>query len=76
MPTPKASAAAPPAETGAAPPDVPGRCHLCGYAELVRYCDTCGHWFCEGCRDRYFDRGLEAIKELIGGRRPNCCGKD
>jgi hypothetical protein len=52
-----------------------GRCHLCQdrHAEIT-YCELCEHWFCEACRERWFWRGLEFLKQLAGGRLPGCCG--
>lgn len=56
-------------------PVVIGRCHLCQdrFAEIA-YCSACEHWFCGDCRRRWFDRGIEFLRQLIGGRRADCCG--
>jgi Zinc finger, C3HC4 type (RING finger) len=51
-----------------------GRCHICEQTLEVDYCDLCDHWFCEGCRRRWFSRGVSAVKALIGWPRENCCG--
>lgn len=52
-----------------------GRCHICQdrFAE-ISYCDLCEHWFCDECRERWFSRGVEFLKQLVGGRNPGCCG--
>ena len=51
-----------------------GRCHLCARKREVAYCEACDHWFCEACRDRWFDRTVEFVKQLVGGKHPGCCG--
>lgn len=51
-----------------------GRCHICQGQEWIRYCELCRHWFCESCRERWFRRGIEFLKELTGAARPGCCG--
>lgn len=54
-----------------------GKCHLCEPAagnRVIRYCGACDHWFCSECRRKYWHRGWEAIKQLIGGKSPGCCG--
>jgi hypothetical protein len=51
-----------------------GRCHLCQNDKDIIWCKVCEHWFCEECRRRYWSRGLAAVRELVGGRTPNCCG--
>jgi len=51
-----------------------GLCHICQLAGEIGYCVLCEHWFCEGCRDAWFERGLAWVKELVGGRREGCCG--
>lgn len=51
-----------------------GRCHLCQDRVEILYCSICEHWFCEECRNRWFKRGLEFVKQLAGGRQPGCCG--
>ena len=56
-------------------PSLVGKCHICKEMDKpICYCGKCKHWFCEGCRKDYFHRGIEAIKELIGGPSPGCCG--
>ena len=55
---------------------VEGRCHICKHKLPVRYCNACSHYFCEICRNRWFDRGLEFIKSWVGKREPNCCGPE
>ena len=55
--------------------DHTGRCHICQQLLEVRYCTSCGHWFCEGCRGAYFRRGLAWLMELVGvNDREGCCG--
>lgn len=52
-----------------------GKCHICkAIKEDIKWCNLCKHWFCQACRRDYFHRGLEAVKELIGGTQPGCCG--
>jgi hypothetical protein len=51
-----------------------GRCHICEKTAEVDLCPACNHWFCEGCRARWFARGWSAVKALIGWPRPDCCG--
>jgi hypothetical protein len=51
-----------------------GKCHLCKRILPIVYCGRCRHYFCEDCRHRWFDRGLEFVKQLVGGRRKGCCG--
>jgi hypothetical protein len=59
-----------------------GLCHICvldGYRLPVpiEFCGDCGHYFCEGCRKRWFARTLEAIKEMfLGSAAPGCCGPE
>jgi hypothetical protein len=57
-----------------APPGIEGVCHLCQTTQQVRHCVKCDHWFCEACRRRWASRGLAAVKQMIGGREPGCCG--
>lgn len=51
-----------------------GRCHICTQDREIAYCPACDHWFCGRCRWRYFNRGLEAIKEMVKGKHEGCCG--
>ena len=51
-----------------------GKCHLCRRLKEVTYCSICAHYFCETCRTKWFHRGLEFVKQLVGGRMPGCCG--
>lgn len=51
-----------------------GICHICKRSALIRFCPVCDHWFCQNCRKAFFWRGLEAVKELIVGKHPGCCG--
>ncbi len=51
-----------------------GKCHICQEQTSIKYCSLCRHWFCDGCRDRWTDRGLAALKEFVGGRKAGCCG--
>ena len=53
---------------------IPGKCHLCKFNNLIKFCQLCDHWFCKSCRNKFFWRGLEAVKELISGKTPGCCG--
>jgi hypothetical protein len=54
--------------------DLIGKCHLCKETKPVSYCETCEHFFCPDCRVKWFPRGLEAIKQMVAGRTPGCCG--
>lgn len=52
-----------------------GRCHICSLDGVpIEYCDLCDHWFCTLCQDNWLWRGLEFVKELVGGRGVDCCG--
>lgn len=55
------------------------KCHICKLLEPevtnVALCRDCGHHFCDGCRERWFARGLEFVKGLVVGRYPGCCGE-
>jgi hypothetical protein len=56
-----------------------GRCHLCvneGREDsvVVEFCDDCGHYFCEECRGKWFDRTVEFVKGLLGKEFVGCCG--
>lgn len=59
-----------------------GLCHLCrtehkpGAAPKrpITYCGACRHWFCAEHRHRWFERGVEAIRQMVGGRKLGCCG--
>jgi hypothetical protein len=61
-----------------------GTCHMCKVkadetgtqpeARAIKFCPLCKHWFCKACRGNFFGRGLEAVKQLVGGRRDGCCG--
>ncbi len=51
-----------------------GRCHICEQACAVSFCEFCGHWFCETCRSEWWERGLAAIRAMVGGSHPGCCG--
>lgn len=60
-----------------------GLCHLCPKKgpRPIEFCSVCGHYFCSECRNRYWDRGLEAVKELVAkafGSSPEgyCCGPE
>jgi len=38
----------------------------------------CGHYFCEECKSlrnfkNVWTRGIEAVKEVVGGKRSGCC---
>lgn len=51
-----------------------GKCHICKEQTLIRFCKLCDHWFCNDCRKKYWSRGLAAVREMIGGKHPGCCG--
>jgi Zn-finger nucleic acid-binding protein len=52
-----------------------GRCHICKRPDQpIQFCPECGHHFCPGCQGRWFERGLEALMEMVGIRTPGCCG--
>jgi len=52
-----------------------GKCHICKEMDKpIAWCGKCEHWFCQECRRKYWSRGIEAIKQLIGGKVPGCCG--
>lgn len=54
-----------------------GKCHICQQVKLVLRCEQCGHCFCcDTCYDAWIPRGFAAIKELLGGPTPNCCGPE
>jgi hypothetical protein len=54
---------------------VKGRCHLCRRVkDDLAYCGDCDHYFCLSCRNRWFWRGWEFVKQLASGRRAECCG--
>lgn len=54
---------------------VEGKCHLCREEHaLIMYCKACDHWMCGVCRKKWFNRGLAALKEVLGGRQEGCCG--
>lgn len=58
------------------PSEVTGRCHICKTHQIIRWCGLCKHWFCGECKVKYFHRGLEAVKELLNGSYPGCCGPE
>jgi hypothetical protein len=51
-----------------------GVCHICQQQADVELCSQCNHWFCGHCRTRWFKRGVEAVKALIGPPKTDCCG--
>ena len=51
-----------------------GKCHICKGIAEIEWCRVCGHWFCSPCRRMWFSRGVEAIKEILTGATPGCCG--
>ena len=53
-----------------------GKCHICGQHCPIKFCPECDHWFCKPCRKRYFLRGIEFVKQLVGGKRSGCCGPE
>jgi hypothetical protein len=56
--------------------DDTGLCHICKEIKRISYCELCGHWTCPDCRGRYWQRGLAAVKEMLGGHTPGCCGPE
>jgi hypothetical protein len=56
--------------------DAFGKCHLCRSLTMISCCVLCEHWFCGDCRVKWFPRGLEAIKQMVAGRTPGCCGPE
>lgn len=46
--------------------DLRGICAICKEAHLVRYCPKCKAVVCDGCRDKWFDRGVEAVRSMLG----------
>jgi hypothetical protein len=57
------------------PAQLIGKCHICKEMDKpIAWCGKCQHWFCAECRRKYWHRGIEAIKQLIGGKTPGCCG--
>lgn len=52
------------------------KCHICKKIKPCLFCSVCNHWFCKECKSKIFTRGIEAIKELLGGPTPNCCGPE
>jgi hypothetical protein len=52
-----------------------GRCHLCQETGIpIAFCRLCDHWFCDRCRSRWARRGLAAVRQVIMGKWPGCCG--
>ncbi len=51
-----------------------GKCHICKEQAWVGFCKLCDHWFCDKCRQKYWARGLAAVKQMVGGKTPGCCG--
>jgi len=51
-----------------------GTCHVCRGTHIIKFCPWCAHWFCARCWRRIFARGSHAMKELITGKTPGCCG--
>ena len=49
-------------------------CCLCGnnWLAVVR-CGVCGHNFCKACRKKYYQRGLDALKEWFLDEPPKFC---
>ncbi len=52
------------------------KCHICKKWKSCGFCNVCCHWFCDDCRPNIFARAMEAVKELVGMKRPDCCGPD
>jgi hypothetical protein len=50
------------------------KCHLCAHVRACRFCQICGHWFCSDCNPRLVARTLAAVREVLGGATPGCCG--
>lgn len=60
-----------------------GICHMCRESTGITYCDMCEHWFCRECRDEWWRRPWEVIKQAIenvrvalGKEKGKCCGPD
>lgn len=53
-----------------------GLCHICKEVKPISYCPVCDHYFCPGCRGRWWSRGAAFIKQMVGGRKPDCCGPE
>lgn len=51
-----------------------GNCHICEKITSIGFCNLCCHWFCAFCSKKIFARGLAALKELMKGSKPKCCG--
>ena len=50
-------------------------CCLCGAHEGLVHCGICGHDFCGECKGRYYWRGIEAVKALLGRSTLLCGGE-
>lgn len=48
-------------------------CCLCGNDEDVKHCPACRHDFCNLCRELYFYRGYEALKQFLTRKPPRHC---
>lgn len=54
--------------------NVRGVCHLCKDSGEVEFCSLCGHYFDAKCRARWWARGIEFVKQIVGGKYDGCCG--
>lgn len=50
------------------------KCHCCGEVKSCGFCPMCCHWLCRECSPKIFTRTMAAVKEWLGGPKPNCCG--
>jgi hypothetical protein len=50
------------------------KCHICTAIRPCSLCTLCGHWFCVDCNPRLIARTVAAVREIIGGPTPGCCG--
>lgn len=49
-------------------------CHICKKYKSCGFCNLCCHWFCRVCNLRIFKRSIAAVKQLVKGSKPGCCG--
>jgi hypothetical protein len=53
----------------------PWECCMCGGCSGVAHCKACGHDFCRSCRGKWFSRGMEAVKTMLGQTTLLCGGE-
>ena len=62
-----------------------GLCHMCRDTRLITYCGFCEHWLCRECRNKWYERGVEAVMTAINAvliliwknhEYGPCCGPD